>query len=179
MLTESEDVRLVIGHELQHFRQGDLVWEILLEALRPLFFWNPAFVLWKRHIDTLRELGCDQQLMLRRPVVATRYADCLLRVCQNAIAGRQPIALPAVPLVPANRQTLETRIRALCAEPVADRSRLSLIFVLPVAAAILLFSVFIPQSGDWSQDRIMLSSIVNLERLDARTAPGSATSGLN
>lgn len=42
---------------------------------------------------------------------------------------------------------------------------------LPILALTLAASVAIQKPGDWSQDRIMLSTIVNLERLEAVNGP--------
>ena len=55
MLTQSSELQVAIAHELQHIRQGDLEWEIVLEALKPLFFLNPAYHAWKRQVEALRE----------------------------------------------------------------------------------------------------------------------------
>ena len=54
---------MAIAHELQHMRQTDVGWEIGLKTLRLMFFWNPVFHVWKRAVDRLRELACDQQLL--------------------------------------------------------------------------------------------------------------------
>jgi hypothetical protein len=73
MITRNADLRIALAHEIQHLRQNDVTWEIFLEALRPLFFWNPAFYLWKRRVEQLRELSCDRQVMairLRITVIA-------------------------------------------------------------------------------------------------------------
>ena len=42
---------------------------------------------------------------------------------------------------------------------------------MPLVALLVFGTVAIQRPGDWSQDRLMLSTIVNLERLEARTAP--------
>lgn len=42
--------------------------------------------------------------------------------------------------------------------------------VLCLALGIGVLATTVRQPGDWSQDRLMLSTIVNLERLDAITA---------
>lgn len=55
MLENIAETKIAIGHELQHIRQHDIEWEIALEFLRPLFFWNPAYWSIRRQIRTLRE----------------------------------------------------------------------------------------------------------------------------
>jgi len=49
-------------------------------------------------------------------------------------------------------------------EPQAPRELWFL--MLPLMAFIVFSSIIIHNGSDWSQDRIMLSTIVNLERLD-------------
>ena len=51
------------------------------------------------------------------------------------------------------------------AEP--KSTRLSLLLFLPLAMLTLVAALGIQSSGDWSQDRLMLSTIINLERLEA------------
>jgi len=59
LLNDTRDLRLTVAHELQHFRQRDIECEFLLEILRPLLFWNPAFYLWRSEVRILREYACD------------------------------------------------------------------------------------------------------------------------
>ena len=40
MLEDMADVRMAISHELQHFRQRDVEWDMALAFLQPLFFWT-------------------------------------------------------------------------------------------------------------------------------------------
>ncbi len=63
----------VLAHEFQHLRQGDIEWEILLEALKPIFFLNPAFHAWKRQVEKLRELSCDSQVLTRGRIGVCDY----------------------------------------------------------------------------------------------------------
>ncbi|MEX5726909.1 beta-lactamase regulating signal transducer with metallopeptidase domain [Rhodovulum iodosum] len=177
MLGRSDEMRVSLAHEFQHLRQGDLEWEILLEALKPLFFLNPAYHAWKRQVENLRELNCDSEVLTRGRIGIRTYCETLLSVCQKTLRRDRAfvIAVPKVTLVTADRSViglgkqsfLERRINSLL-----DRQRLAqprLVFaaaVLPLIAAILLTAVAIQRPGDWSQDRLMLSTVVNLERLD-------------
>jgi len=177
MLGQRDELRVSLAHEFQHLRQGDLEWEIVLEALKPFFFLNPAYHAWKRRVEDLRELSCDSQVLTRGHIGVRAYCDTLLSVCQQTLRKDRffVVAVPKVTLVTADRATfregkegfLEQRIRSLL-----DGKRLrhpKLIYaaiMLPLAGAILLTAVAIQQPGDWSQDRLMLSTVVNLERLD-------------
>jgi beta-lactamase regulating signal transducer with metallopeptidase domain len=179
------DMGIALAHELQHLRQSDTGWEIGLELLRPLFFWNPVFSLWKRQMESLRELACDQQLLARGRTAPRAYADCLLRVCAASLgAGPQgrsvavtvPLVLAASPGNHRRAAALEARLTALLDAGVPQPRR----WVGALALSVLLFglsiaAVGVQRQGGWSQDRLMLATIVNLERLDQR--PGFAVRG--
>ncbi|MFK5997715.1 MAG: M56 family metallopeptidase [Rhodobacterales bacterium] len=176
MLAENDDLKMVLGHEFQHIRQGDIVWAFVLEALRPFFFWNPVFFFWKRQVLHLRELACDQQLVTKRKLNTKAYCECLLHICQNSIRkdDRYSIALPSVPFVQVTRtpfgmssaKALSERIVAIvepAANPISRKAFACLL--LPAMALVIFASLTIQAPDDWSQDRLMLSTVVNLERL--------------
>jgi beta-lactamase regulating signal transducer with metallopeptidase domain len=179
MLAENEDLKMALGHELQHIRQGDVEWAFILEALRPFFFWNPVFYFWKRQVQQLRELACDQQLVLNKHFDIQAYCECLLKVCKNSIRKEDSysIALPAVPFVQVENTplglsaaaSLKHRIIAMVEPATTPISRKAFAcLLLPAMALVILMSLAIQKPGDWSQDRLMLSTIVNLERMESR-----------
>lgn len=181
MLAQSDDLKMALGHEFQHMRQADVEWAFVLEALHPLFYWNPVFFFWKRQVQQLRELACDQQLVANKHFDIQAYCECLLDVCKNSIRkdDNYSIALPTVPFVHVDSTplglnaaaSLKQRIIAIV-DPVAapiSRKAFSCI-LLPTMALVILASLSIQRSGDWSQDRLMLSTIVNLERMENRSS---------
>jgi BlaR1 peptidase M56 len=181
MLAEPDDLRIALGHELQHLRQRDVEWEIFLECLRPLFFWNPAFHLWKRQVSELRELSCDRQVVARRGYDVAAYCRCLLRVCRNSVRRRRlfEVATPGVALVEdegrlfrqRSAEVLRQRMVSLIdgkAEP--HPGVLMALMLGPLAALTLVAALSIQRPGDWSHDRLMLSTIINLDRLEAMNA---------
>ncbi|MEO9827091.1 MAG: M56 family metallopeptidase [Paracoccaceae bacterium] len=177
MLVQKNELAVSLAHEFQHLRQGDIEWEILLEAIKPFFFLNPAFHAWKRKVEDLRELACDSQVLTRGRIGVRDYCETLLAVCQQTLRRDRAfvIAVPKVTLVTADRSALrdgemsflERRILSLL-----DAGRLShpqLVYFsvcIPLMAAIVFTALAIQKPGDWSQDRLMLSTVVNLERLD-------------
>lgn len=182
MLAEQDDLRIALGHELQHLRQGDVEWELSLALVQPLLFWNPAFYLWKRQHDELRELSCDRRVLSRRRVSVAAYCDCLLRVCHYGLRKRRlfSIEAPVVALVGGGARLLGVRSatllkRRLMALVEGRRERhtvlVSILLIGPVISLTLAASVAIQKPADWSQDRIMLSTIVNLERLAVINGP--------
>lgn len=172
MLGNPGDLRIALAHEFQHLRQGDLSWEAMLELLRPLFVFNPAMRYWKTQVERQRELACDQGVMRRKSVSAQDYANCLLRVCTNAMRRQNgPVAAVALLQARGRRNAHFLRHRVLqMIEGGAAESRRWLVpaLLIPLMLAVTLSAVAIQQSGDWSQDRLMLSTIVNLERLNQR-----------
>ncbi len=185
MLTNSHDLRIALDHEFQHMRQFDLEWEIALEILRPLFFWNPVYYLWKRQVEQLRELSCDQRVLARKGYDAKEYCSVLLHVCQNSLEkGRLlSVTLPKVALIQMDRSLfgrnsalfLRQRIDSLLeGNKKANPRSAYLALMIPLLAFVALSTVAIQKPDDWSQDRIMLSTIINLERLAVHNGSGQS-----
>jgi len=175
LLNDSRDLRLTIAHELQHFRQRDIECEFLLETLRPLLFWNPAFYLWRGEVRTLREFACDQALMARPQFDARAYCECLIRACAMAAQDRIFFTRrsPAVSLVDRRETrrsaTLHQRILTVTAKPSpADHTVSWTLLSGLLVGAVLATTMVMQRPSDWSHDRLMLSTIVNLERMASR-----------
>ncbi len=176
MLGQHHELKVTLAHEFQHIRQGDLEWEVLLEALKPLFFLNPAFHAWKRQVEHLRELNCDSKIMSNGRIDVREYCETLLSVCQQTLRRDRAflIAVPKVTLVTADRtplregkSLLEQRILSVLSGRRVKHQRLVFAATaIPLIAAVVFTSVAIQRPGDWSQDRLMLSTVVNLDRLD-------------
>ena len=177
MLGQSDEIRVTLAHEFQHIRQGDLEWEIVLEALKPLFFLNPAYHAWKRQVEALREFNCDSQVLSKGRINAKVYCDTLLSICQKTLRRDRSfvIAVPKVTLVTADRSSLIKGKRSFLERRILSVLNLKrlpyerLLFAalaVPLFSAMALTSVAIQRPGDWSHDRLMLSTVVNLERLD-------------
>jgi len=68
---------------------------------------------------------------------------------------------------------LKARVRSLMTEqPQPAASKLAAWMMLPLAGLILFAGISIQKSGDWSHDRLMLSTIVNLERMQTINSLG-------
>ncbi|WP_299303827.1 M56 family metallopeptidase [uncultured Litoreibacter sp.] len=177
MLGNADELKVSLAHEFQHLRQGDIEWEILLEALKPFFFLNPAYHAWKRQVEDLRELSCDSQVLASGRVGVRAYCETLLSVCQQTLRRDRVfvVAVPKVTLVTADRSALrdgkmsflEQRITTLLDARSLSYPRLVYAaLILPLLAAIMITAMAIQSPGDWSHDRLMLSTVVNLERLE-------------
>lgn len=172
LVTRPKELRFALAHELQHFRQRDIDWEIGFEVLRPLFFWNPAFVILKRRFDQLRELSCDQAVVATRQFDRREYATCLLKFCARSRDDRGQHALNVALVRPSRRRAKhELTDRVLALEATRLRLRISatrLSAAICVSAVAVSFAAAsLQRPKDWSHDRLMLSTVVNLERLEA------------
>jgi hypothetical protein len=119
--------------------------------------------------------------MARRNLRVAAYCQCLLRVCDDSLAPRRlfAVTMPVVGLLTAERRPfaprsaglLRRRMEALVearAEPATRR--LSALMLAPLAALTFVAALAMQRPGDWSQDRLMLSSILNLARFEALNA---------
>lgn len=177
MLLSVHETKVAIAHELQHIRQGDLEWEVVLEALKPFFFLNPAFRAWKSEVEHLRELNCDAKVLSRGRINVRDYCETLLSVCQKTLRKDRAflLAVPKVTLVTADRTSLFEERRSFLERRILSALELRrptarpLLFIavcVPLLAAMSMSTLSIQQPGDWSHDRLMLSTVVNLERLE-------------
>lgn len=186
MLQHGLDTKVAVAHELQHLRQRDVDWEICAALLTPIFFWNPAFHFLKSQVEELRELSCDQQVLRSGRFRVVDYCNCLLRACANKFENPKlyEVEIPKVALVQTRigffwrqpARLLKNRIAS--ALDVKPRSQ-SVMKVSAIAIALVLvsgvMSFVIQKPTDWSQDRLMLSAIVNLDRLEQRNTIGLGT----
>ena len=177
LVADAEAFRIALAHEMQHMRRSDVEWELGLELLRPLFFWNPAFAMWKSGLCRLRELSVDQALMRRGGISPRDYANCLLSVCKSSLNARGQVSqmTARVPFLGLDRRLagrrniriLRHRISAMSMRPAARAGTVWLWAPL-IATAILIGAgaATLKKPGDWSHDRLMLSTVVNLDRLE-------------
>ncbi|MEM7470745.1 MAG: M56 family metallopeptidase [Pseudomonadota bacterium] len=177
MLGQADEMKVALAHELQHIRGGDLEWEVLLEALKPLFFFNPAYHAWKRQVEHLRELTCDRAVISHGRIEMRTYCETLLSICQQTLRRDRAfvIAVPKVTLVTADRSSaaigkpslLEYRVLSLLnGAQIRRRKLLFAVLAIPLMICVAVTTLAIQRPADWSQDRLMLSTVVNLDRLN-------------
>lgn len=88
MAANSIDMRMALGHEGHHHRQGDATWTLALELLTVLFPINPFALLWRRSLSHLQEFACDEALIGRGRFASQAYGHCLIRVTEAALSRR-------------------------------------------------------------------------------------------
>src|SRR5450830_1304303 len=85
---ESEQQQMIIEHELMHLRRRDLHWMSFGLLLQTLLWFNPFMRLLRNELAWAQELGCDRDVLQRRPASARRaYAAAL--VAQLQLQHRQ------------------------------------------------------------------------------------------
>ncbi|WP_108859741.1 M56 family metallopeptidase [Ruegeria sp. Alg231-54] len=172
LLNTPRELRFALAHEFQHIRAMDVEWELGFELMRPLLFWNPAYLVIKHQFDRLRELACDQSVVSRKGIDAKDYTACLLDYCSRSLTMNCPRILH-VALVNGTKAKHVLRLRVIALTEASTASPpLPAVFLgmtLALATILAISSASVRQTQDWSHDRLMLSTVVNLERLEART----------
>jgi len=189
LISDPHSFRIALGHEAQHIRQGDVDWEILLTLASPLFALNPAFWLISDRIRRFREYTCDAAFLKKPGIEARDYCLLLLefasKLKNDRLIRSNSTQVVSVQLCGQDgwfsrdkKCTLRKRIIALSqGSTFIDKGLARYINLAP--AILLLFivgsGVFIAaKPADWSHDRLMLSTVANLERLDKINGIGVA-----
>ncbi len=84
LLSNYQDFKMAVAHELQHHRQGDTKWVYAIWAFKVLCAANPFVYLWNRWISELQEFACDETLVDQNKVESQQYARCLVEVAETA-----------------------------------------------------------------------------------------------
>ncbi len=103
-----ERIDIVLGHELAHIRRGDWGIQVVAEAVRGVFWYNPLFWIACGQLRCESERACDDAV-LDGGVTPADYAAHLLAIARTS---RRPLRGNAVVSM-ARRSTLERRITAM------------------------------------------------------------------
>lgn len=88
----SEQIDMVLIHELAHARRRDNLVTFLQRAMEVLFFFNPAVWYLSRRMQQDRETICDR-FVLERTGRNLAYAELLLAFCKAPIGSRMVAAM--------------------------------------------------------------------------------------
>jgi beta-lactamase regulating signal transducer with metallopeptidase domain len=107
----ADELRLVLLHELGHWRRGDMRANLLIQGAQVLHWFNPLVWLAARMARMDCELACDEFVMRRISPAGTRaYGATLLKVL-GLVRGQSPT--PAVLGILENKQLLKRRIQMI------------------------------------------------------------------
>ena len=79
----TQDLNLVIGHELIHIRRKDYHIHVILSFLSALFSFNPVYRLAKKQINDFREISCDQEVITEFQASPKSYAKLIFSLMQQ------------------------------------------------------------------------------------------------
>ncbi|MBO9471971.1 M56 family metallopeptidase [Shimia sp. R10_1] len=175
MLRDRTAVQMALGHELQHIRQGDVDAEVLLSLISPVAVLNPGFWFLSSRLRKLGELACDRAYLSRKGFDAHTYALRLLEIARRSSNATQQPAAFGVPLVGrrvpflSRRSMLKDRILEIAQDqdaPAKEAVLFGALLSVVMAVCVLVGAVALAEPEDWSHERIMLSTVANLDRLN-------------
>ena len=94
LLLSRKSLSIVLDHESQHVRSGDLYWLFFLRIIAIFCFWNPAVLAWQKTLHALQEYACDEAVTAKAQVSKQAYAECLYAVASRATCRRYSLVLP-------------------------------------------------------------------------------------
>ena len=102
------ELKLIVAHELAHFRRRDLFWNWLPAFVRSCFFFHPLVWLTQSRYSLDQEIACDSQALRVTLAREKEYGNLLVKVSSTLPADRSPI--PATVGVASSFKTLKQRI---------------------------------------------------------------------
>lgn len=82
VVNHAKDLRMIVRHELQHHRNRDTLWILLMEMTTCCYFFNPFIFLWKKEIAEIQEFACDEMLISQMRVSPREYGQCLIKIAE-------------------------------------------------------------------------------------------------
>lgn len=90
---EEEELRLILRHELTHFRRGDVWFRLLTTIARCLHWFNPGFLLIDRAICRACEAACDEAVVREAsPSQKKLYCVAILRAETMTSSGQSALS---------------------------------------------------------------------------------------
>jgi beta-lactamase regulating signal transducer with metallopeptidase domain len=111
LIFQPRHLRMALRHEAQHHRQGDTRTVWVCQAVRALFYWNPAARNLIRQILELQEFACDEAIVARSQSCTDDYCGCLVWVAQTALETRPGVI--SIAMAGRNPKLLARRIEVL------------------------------------------------------------------
>lgn len=133
----SYNTKYIIEHELQHYRNHDLVYKFLLEVLCTVYWWNPLIYIVKRQMGDLFELHNDFSITGKSSdKEKIEYTETLLHVAKHKKSSFTSVGLG----ISSNESFLGTRIHSIFNK---EKFRLSPVVVLTFFVALSSFFLVI------------------------------------
>ncbi len=137
-----DQLRLVLVHEVIHWRRGDLYLNAAQSLLQIVYFYNPLVWASNLVLRRLREYGVDEETLIMSHSSAGNYAETLVNV---AASSSLPRTVPRLALgVIESRSSLTQRVERMLSRPLPASSRLGWKGLL---CTMLLGVVLLPLAG--------------------------------
>jgi len=107
----TENLRLVLAHELAHLRRRDLLWNWLPMLAETLFFFHPLVWIATREAQLAQEIACDDLTLRSTESASGDYAKMLVDVAARSV--RSPRNAMAAVGISESFITLKRRIHAM------------------------------------------------------------------
>ncbi len=174
---KSDELQLILAHELAHYKRGDLFWNWLPVMVRTAFFFLPYFWWVEKKLMQLQEICCDRLALQYVKTPAAKFGRMLLEVSLQHELPKSTIL--SAGFASQSLELLKSRLTALQYVNQMNRRRMVLsgfiLFILGVAAVIpcqLSEAQTLPVNlyiNYFSPDRFELSARVMLPEEEIKT----------
>lgn len=151
LLSQKNEMRMALLHELQHHRQKDTQWIYLMSLLRCICFCNPALRLWFSRLSELQELACDEALIQTKKVKVQQYASFLVETAQNLIPAKEQLVCATGLFFRQDQKKFKRRIESMFSKSSNLKSKVGLKVLLILSSLSLGFATW--AGPNWIQDR--------------------------
>jgi len=137
----SEDLQVVLLHELAHIKRGDLWVNLAQTLLQIVYFYNPLLWLANAVIRRAREQAVDEAVLVAMGEKASRYPETLVSVAKLAFK-RPTLSLRLIGVVE-SKSALTARIKRILSRPIPKSAKLG---ILGLAAIIITAAFILPMA---------------------------------
>jgi hypothetical protein len=157
---------MVLGHELAHIKRHDWVVQVLAEAARAIYWFNPVFWLAYGRLRRESEHACDDAV-IRMGAAGTQYAEELLELART-LRSENPMRSPILAM--AQPSHLERRLVALL-DPALNRLAATPWSVIVVA--LVAIGLTLPLAAVRAPDRSPLTASIPPASAPVSLSPAS------
>ncbi len=111
--SSTDDMRLIIAHELNHLRRWDTATNWIQLGIQALWWFHPLVWWLNAEIRRWRESCCDEEVVARLQCQPAHYANCLLNVLELQSALRATSGLDGLSPFEVTKQRLQNIMQPL------------------------------------------------------------------
>lgn len=141
---QTNDLKIILEHELIHFRRNDLWFKLLLIFANALHWFNPFIYLMAREANRDIEISCDEEVLRGRDLlVRKRYSEQILELMDGNTRQGAPVSTG----FHGGKGMMQSRIRHIFDEGIKKRGILLFLTILLLIAAFSACHFAIAQSN--------------------------------